>query len=291
MNDEIALDRTKLTFEQAEGIKELPSQLNLREVSKGLQSRLWKRFYDNIPFTGRYSYSQLESEWSEILGYVWSIYYELPIDECPTRRDDVHEFIKSKIYGKSYADCLSICEALLKAPRRPGWVPQAIDKELRESYAAYRVDHSGLSIVPVASVEEGRAVLTAHVKLTEGKFHGAKSHLSKAGENLTHGKWSESIRESISAVESVARKLIPNAKTLGPALTELDKLGHLHPSLKKGFDKIYGFTCDEKGIRHSLIDDPNAKVDESDALFMLGACASFVTYMISKAGLNAEQNS
>ncbi|TDQ66704.1 hypothetical protein ATL17_0707 [Maritalea mobilis] len=285
MNADIKTDRTSLAFEQAEGIAPLPSQLKLREVSRGLQSRLWKRFYENIEFTGHISTSSLTYEWNNILSYIWSIYYELPADECPTQRHEVHEFIKSKIYGESYSDCLGFCEALLKAPNCPKWVPPAIDKELRESFAAYRVDDSGLAIVPVASVEEGKVILAAHTKLSEGGFHGAKRHLSSAGENLTKGKWSDSIRESISAVESVARKLVPNAKTLGPALAELDKRGHLHPSLKIGFDKIYGFTCDERGIRHALIEDAAAKVDESDALFMLGACASFVTYMIGKAHL------
>ena len=50
-----------------------------------------------------------------------------------------------------------------------------------------------------------------------------------------------------------------------------------------GFAAIYGFTSDEKGIRHPLLDDHTAKVDETDALFMIGACAAFVSYLINKA--------
>jgi hypothetical protein len=30
-------------------------------------------------------------------------------------------------------------------------------------------------------------------------------------------------------------------------------------------------------------DDPNASVDEADALFMFGACAAFISYLIGKA--------
>jgi hypothetical protein len=53
--------------------------------------------------------------------------------------------------------------------------------------------------------------------------------------------------------------------------------------MRQGFKNLYNYTNDEKGIRHSLLDDGTAAVDESDALFMIGACAAFVTYMINKA--------
>jgi hypothetical protein len=57
----------------------------------------------------------------------------------------------------------------------------------------------------------------------------------------------------------------------------------IHPALGKGFGSLYGFTSDEKGIRHALLDEPAAQVDETDALYMLGSCASFVSYLINKA--------
>jgi hypothetical protein len=57
----------------------------------------------------------------------------------------------------------------------------------------------------------------------------------------------------------------------------------IHRALKHGFGNIYGYTSDEKGIRHPLLDDEKANVDEADALFMIGACAAFVSYLINKA--------
>jgi hypothetical protein len=42
-------------------------------------------------------------------------------------------------------------------------------------------------------------------------------------------------------------------------------------------------TSDEKGIRHALLDEPVARVDETDALYLLGSCAAFVSYLINKA--------
>ncbi|MDI3562541.1 hypothetical protein [Bradyrhizobium sp. Arg816] len=56
--------------------------------------------------------------------------------------------------------------------------------------------------------------------------------------------------------------------------------------MKNGFNSLYNYTSDEKGIRHALLDDSAAKVDETDALFMFGACAAFVSYLIGKARAN-----
>jgi hypothetical protein len=53
--------------------------------------------------------------------------------------------------------------------------------------------------------------------------------------------------------------------------------------MKAGFKNLYGFTSDESGIRHPLLEKGTARVDEIDALFMIGACAAFVSYLINKA--------
>jgi hypothetical protein len=66
-------------------------------------------------------------------------------------------------------------------------------------------------------------------------------------------------------------------------LARLETKAKIHGGLKRGFTSIYGFTSDEKGIRHPLLDDASSKVDETDALFMIGACAAFVSYLINKA--------
>jgi hypothetical protein len=118
--------------------------------------------------------------------------------------------------------------------------------------------------------------------LAASEFHGARAHLRDAGTALTVGDYTSSVRESIHAVESVARSLWPSDK-LSTALASLEKSAAIHGGLKNGFLSIYGYTSDEQGIRHPLIDGPSANVDETDALFMIGACASFVSYLIGKA--------
>jgi hypothetical protein len=99
---------------------------------------------------------------------------------------------------------------------------------------------------------------------------------------LANGRYADSVRESIHAVEATARVLEPSA-ALNSALGRLESSAKIHRTLKHGFGNLYGYTSDEEGIRHPLLDDGTANVDETDALFMLGACAAFVSYLINKA--------
>jgi hypothetical protein len=63
-------ERKKLTFEQAEGIEPLPSQLQLREVSPKLRAVLWNRIHsylDDATEHSAYGTSYIEKPWSTIL--------------------------------------------------------------------------------------------------------------------------------------------------------------------------------------------------------------------------------
>ena len=82
----------------------------------------------------------------------------------------------------------------------------------------------------------------------------------------------------------MARKLVDPeaAQTLGPALKSIERRGALHPALKKAFDTLYGYTNNEQGIRHALLDQTDTKVGLDEAVFMLGACASFASYLWRK---------
>ena len=45
---------------------------------------------------------------------------------------------------------------------------------------------------------------------------------------------------------------------------------------------VNGYTSDEQGIRHALIDQATADVGLDEAMFMFGACASFAAYLANK---------
>ena len=141
----------------------------------------------------------------------------------------------------------------------------------------------GYEEIPAVTPEEGGAVVEALQTLRKAGLGGAASHLRNASECINARDWAGSIRESIHAVESVARQLDPDAsKTLGPALASIEKRGMLHPALKDAFNKLYGYTSDEQGVRHALLDRPDHNVGMDEALFMLSACGSFASYLWRK---------
>ena len=122
-------------------------------------------------------------------------------------------------------------------------------------------------------------------KETDDKnFPAVSSHLKRAltlMSNREHPDYRNSIKESISAVESLA-KIITNMPkaTLGDALKTLERSNQIHSALKDSFLKLYGYTSDEGGIRHAMLDEPNLTVD--DAKFFLLSCTSFTNYLKSK---------
>ena len=53
----------------------------------------------------------------------------------------------------------------------------------------------------------------------------------------------------------------------------------MHSALRAAFDKLYGFTSDAPGIRHTGdIGGPSSTFEE--ARFMLVACSAFINYLI-----------
>ena len=137
-------------------------------------------------------------------------------------------------------------------------------------------------LCPIGSDEDGKAVEKAFTDLKSAGLTGGREHLKKASTELAAGNFASSVRESIHAVESVVRVLESDGD-FSRALAKLEAKTNIHGALKRGFTAIYGFTSDEQGIRHSLLEKEPPTVDEADAQFMIGACSAFVSYLISKA--------
>jgi hypothetical protein len=189
--------------------------------------------------------------------------------------------VKNGILNGSWSAVLGWLVFVLKHPSCRDDLADAVNSIMKDCRLAYGV-LDGVVISPIGSDAERATIERAFADLVATEFHGARAHFRKAAEELTAGHYPDSVRESINAVEATARVLEPSA-ALSSALGRLEKSVNIHPALKQGFGKLYGYTSDEKGIRHPLLDDGTAKVDDTDALFMIGACAAFVSYLINKA--------
>jgi hypothetical protein len=150
-----------------------------------------------------------------------------------------------------------------------------------EAHAAYRI-FDNKYVAAIGTEEQAVAFERAIADAEANNATAARNQLIVAGLAIRNSDWSGCLRQSIHAVEAMAVRPAPDTNTLGEALKVLEQRGYLHGGLKKAFSTLYGYSSDEEGVRHALIFSDEAQVDECDALFMLGACASFVSYLLAR---------
>lgn len=139
-------------------------------------------------------------------------------------------------------------------------------------------------LTPITDPIELQAVRDA---LAAGdRFAGARTHLNEALRMLGHRPdpdFRNAIKEAISAVESTLKVLTGLERAdLAKALREFARTHPIHGALFKGLDSLYGYTSDEGGIRHALM-EADANVGFAEAKFMVVACSAFVNFLIARA--------
>ena len=114
------------------------------------------------------------------------------------------------------------------------------------------------------------------------QFEPARKHYAKARAYiLSPSTDSEnSIKESVSAVESVCKAMYPKTATLGDALKSMKKEQIISPMLITVFEKFYAYTNAEPAVRHGS--DKESKVLEYDAELALHMSAAFIRTIIQR---------
>jgi hypothetical protein len=275
--------RKRLTFEQAEGAEPLPAQLKPKEVSPAMRATIWALVLKSVEGSthrgGGYGAAYVGDPWRLILTDQHVHRQHRMLDEFTNSYRTLRDQLKQIFASGDYLQIFGFLQFVIRHPKCPYRFADLIDGELKSARAAYRV--MDYTIVPIGSDAEQATLQRAFNDLAATEFHGARKHLRTAAEELTAGH-ADSIRESIHAVESVVRILEPDGE-FSRALAKLESKATIHGAMKIGFKALYGFTSDENGIRHPLLEKDSAAVDETDALFMIGACAAFVSYLANKA--------
>ena len=286
MKGEPTLDPTKLTFSQAYGYEGLPRPLKLGEIDRESRVKLWDKFYNHLVSmidddTGLFP----EEEYAArgIFRFLHTEYFVHPVNSFVLKSKHLVYEYESMFMNYQFNKIFDLLLAVMRHPDCPQTFPESVSQVFRECRLAYVLDVGPPpTIYPSATPQEGENILRANAELSGEGLVGAASHLRQAADCVNRGDHSGAVRESIHAVESTARHFDPDAKTLDPALKALEDGGDLHPALKGAFSKLYGYASDEQGIRHALIDNPQANVGQDEAVFMLGACASFSSYLARK---------
>jgi len=249
-----------------------------------MRARLWDVIHNHLDLATdhRSACPYFDQPWADIFRRMHVARDHAMADDFKNDARKLTAQVRQIFEEGDYVAIFGWLQYVLRRPGCPRELADEIERALRTGRAAYRVLDRD-TIVPIGSDAELETLKKAFADLAETEFHGARAHLRKAAEELTAGRYADSIRESIHSVEATARVLEPKANALNSALDRLESKAKIHNKLKHGFTNLYGYTSDERGIRHALVDDGTANVDQTDALFMIGACAAFVSYLVGKA--------
>ena len=276
--------RPNVPFSQRTGLEPIPPQLKLGEVSEELRRLLDYCIKLEIERNQSYMLNVgpvFKGQWKRVAMDMHVCFFGLPFDKFKNRTSDSKNYIGDFIQVSGIGKLFDLVEFFVQRPECSEELKSELSNAFITARAAYRI-FDNRYIAAIGTEEQGAAFERAIADAEASNATAARKQLIAAGVALRNANWSGSVRESIHAVEAMAIRLAPGTKKLGDALTVLEQHGHLHGSLKAAFGSLYGYSSDEEGVRHALVFSDDAQVDEADALFMLGACASFVSYLLAR---------
>jgi hypothetical protein len=211
-----------------------------------------------------------------LLERLWFDHFQKPLDELGNNWSTVYRELRNHFYGCAWYEVYDFIEFVANNYSRGGFRESfigACNAASERELSAYRF--VGTVVAPLTSLQEVEEVESA----LEGAQGPVQTHLHRALELVSDRQapdYRNSIKESISAVESLVATIVGDKGTLGRLLKQLQ----LHPALCAAFGSLYGYTSDEGGIRHALLDEPTVGFEE--ARFFLVACSAFANYVQSK---------
>lgn len=271
-------NKTSLPFSQRMGIVPVRTMLQVDSMDDALRNSLWNVLMEWV-FD---SYKKSDHvKGNAIVTRIWR-------DHLKRRLDDLDQYqysievvpeIRKHFLACAWHQVYDFIEFVAQICHSD--FCQTFNRILERENSGYRFIHGILS--PIVSEQEIASVETATSYVD--RFKPVSAHLSASLQhfsNRTSPDYRNSIKESISAVEGMCQIITGDPKaTLGQAVKKLEDSGvKLHPAFEGALQKMYGYTSDAEGIRHTLLEE--STLDADDARFMLVSCSAFVNYLKAK---------
>ena len=273
-----------MRFSERYGYRSARSSIQIEAMDEALRNSLWNSIQSVIwdsheAYRGQ-SYTSASNLY-ELIRACWREFFKVPVDQVPQYTYEAIKAIRGFFFEAEWFEVYDFVEFLCSklGKSRPAFVASC-NEVLEREMAGYRL--AECTITPITSNTELEAIDDALRNTSQ--FKGANAHLQRALELLSDRQspdYRNSIKESISAVESIAQSVTNNpSASLGDALRSISKVAPMHPALNRSLSSLYGYTSDASGIRHALLEESD--LDFVDAKFMLVACAAFVNYLAGK---------
>ncbi|MBT3071575.1 hypothetical protein KKP04_11930 [Rhodomicrobium sp. Az07] len=278
--------RRDLTFAQAEGLEPVSKAARLREVTPQLRALLWRHIYASMSKSAYYPPFSRSNEkcfsdpWR---GVLLDKQVELDFgmaDEFDNSWDINVKKIKSIFVDGGWAEFYGFLQWLLRHRSSP-LDPACVTACLEQGGSAYRLLEDGKTLFPVTSDEEMSVVNRVFESLAGDRFTDARLYLRNAADALVSRRPAQSIREAKLAVYATAC-IVCRTNSPRDAFERLESDSALHPAPIKALTSLCEY-LDAQGEMATVANKAEAKVDEADAMLMIGACASFVSYLINKS--------
>lgn len=255
-------------------------------IDSDLMNGLWNVLAINLfskfePYSRYDSNAIQKSNLEPVIIHLYAEFLKLPTDTIPYYWSDFRNYLRKVFFELTWHRTYSLLEffvgAINDGPAKV--LTEEFNRVLKRENSAYRFVAG--KVTPITSNEEIEEVEKALAG--SDNYAAVRTHLQTSLVLLTdktNPDYRNSIKESISAVESLVKKLVGDDKaTLGQALKILETKHNLHASLKSAFMTLYGYTSDAGGIRHALLAN-TATPTNSDARFMLICCSAFINFTI-----------
>lgn len=276
-----------MKFSERIGKKEMKVNIQIDSIDIELRNGLWNIISLHFIESMCRQTWLVDSSFNNTIGAIWFSFFKEPIDEIPGHTDTIKSQFRKRFFSWDYLqvyDFIDFIASMKNTPYSQDRLTNDFNVVLERELSAYRFVNNQL--VQITSEQEIGEIEEAILK--SSKYSSVKTHLNSALSLLSDRKnpdYRNSIKESISAVESICKIFTKNEKaTLGETLNKLEKDSGLHPALKKSFSSLYGYTSDDAGIRHALTEN-DREIDFHEAKFILVTCSAFTNFLISKMKL------
>lgn len=271
----------KLKFSDRIGATAPPKVLHINEMSIALRTSLWNYLLRTVLTLDRY-----DREAKENISTICELFLKQPVDGLPYRGYDRILWLKHIFFDDNFMwyDVYNLIELIAKKIAPYDKFKLEINKILEEEMSGYRFIFGELT--PITSPAEIESIASGIELSKANQLFGTGKHLETAITLLSQKPkpdYRNSIKESISAVESLVKQLTGvEGGGLDKAIGKLEAKVKFHGAFKAGLLSLYGYTSDAHGIRHAILEEPHVGFDE--AKFMLVSCSALVNFLIYKAG-------
>lgn len=279
-----------MRFSERYGYKPVREIIQKESMDDNLRNGIWSLLtiylWNQVDYSSYQSHGNINtSNLKTLIIAYWLNFFKQPIDTIPIQFEKVLYKVRSSFFNCEWHEVYSFIEETLENyPRELKKNKEFFTKELNncleKENSAYRIINN--EITPITSEQEIQSIEDALTNTNQ--YSGVQQHLNQALKLMSDRQnpdYRNSIKESISAVESICKIVTNNNKaSLGQALKIIETKYGLHEALKKSLSQLYGYTSDADGIRHAMLEESN--LNYIDAKFMLVACTNFINYLIEK---------